>query len=318
MTSGEREDRCLSKRLADYWRRVACSYSSSGPLRSTWPLLEDGISCLPPRSERHWHLPRAARTRPCSYGYVIGFFRLVLLASVLSLPSLSAPAPFDLACSPTTCTIACLPSAPCRVRVGSRAALITSPASFDVTGSRSGLIFVWLDSASMAFVVGSSGPEIACHGCQVVSATSQFPIDCAPLYSLTTAYGKFDPATITDFRSSIQLPPRIQTGPGLMMERQADLVRMSVDPTSSGPPGTSGPPGNSSKPLVLNRRTGKSIANTAMNFLITPPAQGEILVYRNGLLLDPAEYQNYRTSIGISTSKTGDQVSVLWWSAPTL
>jgi hypothetical protein len=120
----------------------------------------------------------------------------------------------------------CSTSTPCNVRVGNTVYSFKSPATVTVTGSSSGLIFIYVDSAGNLTAASTVG--LSCSGCSYVSAITAFPSGSVPLFTWTVTSGNLAGGSGVDFRAFLSTKVTA-SGPGILIAENAGVSTISVD-----------------------------------------------------------------------------------------
>lgn len=150
---------------------------------------------------------------------------------------------FSTSLSSGTLTIGagCSPSTPCNVRVGNTVYSFNRSATVTASGSTSGLVFIYVDSAGN--LTAGSTATLACSGCLYVSGATAFPAGSIPLANWTVSGGTLASGSGVDFRAFLSTKA-LNSGPGILISENSGISTISVDPTVvstfvSTPPTTS-------------------------------------------------------------------------------
>jgi hypothetical protein len=127
-----------------------------------------------------------------------------------------------------TVGVGCSTSNPCNVRLGNTVYSFTHPATVTPSGSTSGLVLLYVDSAGN--LIAGSTVALTCSGCTYVSGVTSFPSNSIPLFSWTAIAGAFDAAGGTDFRAFMSAKNFI-SGMGMLITETAGSSTISVDPS---------------------------------------------------------------------------------------
>jgi hypothetical protein len=135
----------------------------------------------------------------------------------------------------------CSASTPCNVRVGNTVYSFKSSATVTASGSTSGLVFIYVDSAGN--LTAGSTATLTCSGCVYVSGTTAFPAGSIPLANWTVSGGSLAAGSGVDFRAFLSTKP-LASGPGILVAENSGVSTISVDTTIvstyvSTPPTTS-------------------------------------------------------------------------------
>jgi hypothetical protein len=134
----------------------------------------------------------------------------------------------------------CSGSTPCNVRFGSTSYSITSPATVTLSGTATGMLYIFAASTG-ALTVGHN-LTVNCSGCVSQSGITSFPSDSIPLATWTVTNGTLDTAGKQDFRSMLS-SKNIMAGQGLAASDTNGNAVISIDTTLVGlrvaVPGTS-------------------------------------------------------------------------------
>ena len=150
---------------------------------------------------------------------------------------------FSTSLSSGTLTIGagCSASTPCNVRVGNTVYSFKSSATVTASGSTSGLVFIYVDSAGN--LTAASTATLTCSGCLYVSGVTGFPAGSIPLANWTVSGGALAAGSGVDFRAFLSTKANL-SGPGILIAENSGISTISVDPTVvstyvSTPPTTS-------------------------------------------------------------------------------
>jgi hypothetical protein len=128
----------------------------------------------------------------------------------------------------------CTGFTPCSVRFGNRVDTFTQGAVATLSGSGTGMAFVYVSGAGV-LTVGYNAPiAVSCSaGCTAVNGITAFPNDSIPLAIWSANAGLWDAEGGVDFRGFLSTKP-IATGTGLLGIDVAGLTTISVDTTTVG------------------------------------------------------------------------------------
>jgi hypothetical protein len=150
---------------------------------------------------------------------------------------------FSTSLSSGTLTIGagCSGSTPCNVRVGNTVYSFKNSATVTASGSTSGLVFIYVDSAGN--LTAGSTATLACTGCLYVSGVTAFPAGSIPLANWTVSGGSLAAGSGVDFRAFLSTKA-IGSGPGILVSENSGISTISIDPTVAStyvatPPSTS-------------------------------------------------------------------------------
>jgi hypothetical protein len=136
----------------------------------------------------------------------------------------------------------CSVSTPCNVRVGNTVYSFRSPATVTVTGSSSGLIFIYVDSAGN--LTAGSSVALSCSGCVYVAGIVAFPSGSVPLFNWSVTSGNLVGGSAVDFRSFLSTKVNA-SGPGILIAENAGVSTISIDPSLVSTYVTTPPPTSS-------------------------------------------------------------------------
>jgi hypothetical protein len=145
--------------------------------------------------------------------------------------NLEAHAPgFSAALVDRTLTVGtdCSERTPCNVRSKNFVHSFKTPAVIRASGSTSGAVLVYLDSAGN--LAAGSEVKLACEGCLYTPAVTQFPPDSIPLFTCTVSAGAFEANGCTDLRAVFSTTG-IVSGTGVLITDKPGTAIISIDPT---------------------------------------------------------------------------------------
>jgi hypothetical protein len=125
----------------------------------------------------------------------------------------------------------CSATTPCNVRFGSTSYSITSPATATLSGSSTGMLYIYAASTG-ALTIGHN-LAVTCSGCVSQSGVTSFPSDSIPLATWTVSNGTLDTAGKQDFRAMLSAK-NIVAGQGLVASDTNGNAVISVDTTLVG------------------------------------------------------------------------------------
>lgn len=125
----------------------------------------------------------------------------------------------------------CSATTPCNVRFGSTVYSITSGATVTLSGSRSGMLYVYV-STSGTLTVGNK-VAATCHGCAAQPNVTSFPPDSVPIATWGVSNGKLDPTGGQDFRAVLG-PKNLIAGLGVTAVDTNGTAMLSADTTLIG------------------------------------------------------------------------------------
>ena len=106
--------------------------------------------------------------------------------------------------------------------------LVGTTETVTVTGSSSGLIFIYVDA--MGNLTAGSTVALTCTGCTYASGIVAFPSGSVPLFDWTVTSGNLASGSGVDFRAF--LSTKVNTsGPGIVIAENAGASIISVDPS---------------------------------------------------------------------------------------
>jgi hypothetical protein len=137
---------------------------------------------------------------------------------------------FSTSLSSGTLTIGsgCSASTPCNIRIGNTSYSFKSSATVTASGSTSGLVFIYVDSAGN--LTAGSMATLTCTGCLYVSGVTAFPAGSIPLANWTVSGGSLQAGSGVDFRAFLSTKV-IASGPGILVAENSGVSTISVDPT---------------------------------------------------------------------------------------
>ncbi|MBV8903260.1 MAG: hypothetical protein JOZ22_06445 [Acidobacteriia bacterium] len=135
----------------------------------------------------------------------------------------------------------CSASTPCNVRVGNTVYSFKNSATVTSSGSTSGLVFIYVDSAGN--LTAGSTATLNCSGCLYVSGITAFPAGSIPLANWTDSAGSLAAGSGVDFRAFLS-NKAIASGPGILVSENSGVSTISIDPSVAStyvatPPSTS-------------------------------------------------------------------------------
>jgi hypothetical protein len=122
----------------------------------------------------------------------------------------------------------CSERTPCNVRSGNFVHSFKTPAAIRASGSTSGSVLVYLDSAGN--LAAGSKVRLACQGCFFTAGVTQFPPDSIPLFTCTVSAGAFQASGCTDLRAVFSTTG-IVSGTGVLITDKPGSTTISIDPT---------------------------------------------------------------------------------------
>jgi hypothetical protein len=122
----------------------------------------------------------------------------------------------------------CSASTPCNIRVGNTVYSFKSAATVTSSGSTSGLVFIYVDSAGN--LTAGSQATLTCTGCLYVSGITAFPVGSVPLATWTVTGGSLVSASGVDFRAFLSTKA-IMSGQGILVSENAGISTLSIDPS---------------------------------------------------------------------------------------
>jgi hypothetical protein len=125
----------------------------------------------------------------------------------------------------------CSASTPCNVRFGSTIYSITAGATATVSGSSSGMLYVYVASSGMLTVGNNVGAT--CSGCAAQANVTSFPPDSVPIATWTVSNGTLDQSGGQDFRAVLGTKNLI-AGPGVTAVDSNGTAVVSADTTLIG------------------------------------------------------------------------------------
>lgn len=150
---------------------------------------------------------------------------------------------FSTSLSSGTLTIGsgCSASTPCNVRVGNTVYSFKSSATVTASGSTSGLVLLYVDSAGN--LTAGSQATLSCTGCLYVSGVTAFPVGSIPLANWTVTGGSLVAGSGVDFRAFLSTKA-VTSGQGILVSENSGISTISIDPSVaatfvSTPPTTS-------------------------------------------------------------------------------
>jgi len=125
----------------------------------------------------------------------------------------------------------CSASMPCNVRFGSTVFTITAGATATVSGSSTGMLYVYVSSSGMLTV--GHNVMVLCNGCAAQSGVTSFPPDSVPIATWSMTNGSLDAAGGQDFRAVLGTKNLI-AGPGVSATDTNGNTVVSVDTSLVG------------------------------------------------------------------------------------
>ncbi len=122
----------------------------------------------------------------------------------------------------------CSSSTPCSVRTGNLVTKYTFPATIGVTGTASGLVFIYVDNAGN--LTAGSTVQLTCNSCNYVPNVTSFPSDSIPLGNWTVTSGSFTAGSGTDYRAFLSIK-NLLSGPGVLVSESAGTSTIAIDPS---------------------------------------------------------------------------------------
>jgi hypothetical protein len=133
-----------------------------------------------------------------------------------------------LASGTLTIGAACSSATPCNVRIGNTTYSFKSPGTVSISGSNSGLVFLYIDGGGN--LTAGSVATLNCTGCTYAPGVTAFPSNSIPLYTWSSTGGAFDTAGGTDFRATISTK-NLLGGSGIIISENAGTSTVAVDPS---------------------------------------------------------------------------------------
>lgn len=122
----------------------------------------------------------------------------------------------------------CSSATPCNVRIGNTTYSFSFPGSVSITGSASGLVFIYIDGGGN--LTAGSVASLTCSGCTYAAGVTAFPANSIPLFTWTSTGGSFNTGGGTDFRAMISTT-NVLGGSGVIVSQNAGTATVSIDPT---------------------------------------------------------------------------------------
>ena len=130
--------------------------------------------------------------------------------------------------------LSCSAALPCVVRFGNRSTSIVDGATITLTGSATGVAFVYISSVGNLEVGHNLGTQLTCSaGCVAQSGVTSFPPDSLPVATWTATNGAWNATGGTDFRGYLSTK-NIAAGVGLLATDVNGLTTVSADGTVVG------------------------------------------------------------------------------------
>jgi hypothetical protein len=125
----------------------------------------------------------------------------------------------------------CSAVTPCNVRFGNTVFTYTAGATATVSGSSTGMLYVYL-SGSGTLTVGHN-VMVLCQGCTAQSGVTSFPPDSVPIATWSVANGSLDASGGQDFRAVLGTK-NVIAGPGMTASDTNGNTVVSVDTSLVG------------------------------------------------------------------------------------
>jgi hypothetical protein len=125
----------------------------------------------------------------------------------------------------------CSASTPCNVRFGSIVFTLTSGATATVSGTTTGMLFVYVAANGMLTV--GHNLNVTCNGCIAQANVTSFPPDAIPLATWSVTNGSLDPTGGHDFRAVLGTR-NITAGPGIQASDSNGATTISADTSLIG------------------------------------------------------------------------------------
>ena len=122
----------------------------------------------------------------------------------------------------------CSASTPCNVRIGNTVYTFKSSATVTSSGSTSGLVFIYVDSAGN--LTAGSQATLSCSGCLYVSGITAFPVGSVPLATWTVTGGNLATGSGVDFRAFLSTKA-VTSGQGILVTENSGISTISIDPS---------------------------------------------------------------------------------------
>jgi hypothetical protein len=122
----------------------------------------------------------------------------------------------------------CSNTTPCNVRIGNTTYSFKFPGTVSVTGSNSGLVFLYIDGGGN--LTAGSVASLNCSGCTYAAGVTAFPSNSIPLYTWSSTGGAFDATGGTDFRAMISTK-NLLGGSGIIVSENAGTSTVAIDPS---------------------------------------------------------------------------------------
>lgn len=121
------------------------------------------------------------------------------------------------------------PTNACIINFGSTTYRITNPATVNLSGSTTGVLYFWIDNTGSIDVGYPTDATVTCTNCTTLTATS-FPNDVITLGTATYTSGSFDTTGVTDYRA-IYDKNNITAGIGIQTTESGTSTTISLDST---------------------------------------------------------------------------------------
>jgi hypothetical protein len=125
----------------------------------------------------------------------------------------------------------CSSVTPCNVHFGSTVFSVTAGATATVSGSNTGMLFVYVASNGMLTV--GHNLTVSCSGCAAQSGITSFPPDSVPIATWSVTSGSLDVSGGQDFRAVLGTKNLI-AGPGIVASDTNGNAVVSVDTSLVG------------------------------------------------------------------------------------
>lgn len=120
----------------------------------------------------------------------------------------------------------CSSTTPCNVRVGNTTYSFKSSATVSISGSTSGLVFIYIDRGGN--LTAGSVATLTCTGCTYAPGATAFPSNSIPLYTWTSTGGAFDASGASDFRAILSTK-NLLGGAGVIVTENAGTSTVAID-----------------------------------------------------------------------------------------
>jgi hypothetical protein len=117
------------------------------------------------------------------------------------------------------------------VRFGGLVYSITAGATATISGTSSGMLYVYVSNTGMLTV--GNNVTVACNGCAAQSNVTSFPADSVPIATWTVSNGQLDQTGGQDYRAILSTK-NLTAGPGVIVADTNGTTMVSADSSLIG------------------------------------------------------------------------------------